>query len=305
MSAYKRHKIRIKKKLDFQAKSHSLEVLQKSFGFAMLVLGAFLVSSSSLFFLITSESRQATQELEQFSQEVECELPSAPTQLSAGSGPEVGEVTLSWQAAARARRYSLEYGTQWMSFNHVLDDIGNVSTYVVSGMDPKQANFFVIYAHNECGRSTIALNTEGVAGVAAYPGSKPVPKQSATEPSTPREPAPSPVALVPSTDVTETRSTPPPLTQEEFEAQIKSQPKDAELTGAVVSTPQPTPKMTSPQITQREVSSAPVEVSKLRQSPLVVLLPMLGLGVVFLIVGFLLVKYKQKSADLEYAMKQG
>jgi hypothetical protein len=81
-----------------------------------------------------------------------CAVPDFPDNPKAESGPNSGQVTLSWDKVS-ADYYSIAYGPSSLNYLWGAANVGNVSSYTVSGLNPGDPYYFIITAVNSCGSS--------------------------------------------------------------------------------------------------------------------------------------------------------
>lgn len=79
--------------------------------------------------------------------------PSTPTNLKAESGPNNGEVTLTWTKVYQANHYSLVFGPSSKNYVYGAADIGNVNNYVVKSLTPGKLYYFAIAGVGNCSSS--------------------------------------------------------------------------------------------------------------------------------------------------------
>ncbi|MEO8581240.1 MAG: fibronectin type III domain-containing protein [Patescibacteria group bacterium] len=94
---------------------------------------------------------------------------SAPVLLSAVSGAG-GQVTLNWTAVAGADHYAVNFGIQSGVYLYGNSNVGNVTTYVVSGLSPGNRYFFQVLGINGCAPGPRS-NENSTGGTLLPPGS--------------------------------------------------------------------------------------------------------------------------------------
>jgi len=93
--------------------------------------------------------------------------PSAPLGLTAVSG-EVGRVNLSWTppTTGTVTHYAIVYGTSSGVYLYGNYNVGNVTSYTVSGLTPGGAYYFLVSAVNDCAQGPDSNEAAGIAGSA-------------------------------------------------------------------------------------------------------------------------------------------
>jgi len=94
-----------------------------------------------------------------------CQTPEVPPNVKAETGPGSGQVTLSWTKVSGAKHYNITYGPSSLNYQWGAPDVGDVDSYVVSGLEPGKPYYFIVTAVNDCGSSGARQE------VAAYAGS--------------------------------------------------------------------------------------------------------------------------------------
>lgn len=79
--------------------------------------------------------------------------PGTPTNLLVSSGPDVGQVTLSWTKVSGATHYSLVFGPSSKNYQYGAANIGDTNQYVVKALTPGKLYFFAIAAVRGCASS--------------------------------------------------------------------------------------------------------------------------------------------------------
>jgi hypothetical protein len=78
-------------------------------------------------------------------------VPDAPVLLSATKSG--SEATLAWTAVDPVTHYNISYGLSSGNYQYGVDNTGNVTNYVVGGLDPNADYCFVVRAVNDCAPS--------------------------------------------------------------------------------------------------------------------------------------------------------
>ncbi|MFZ5365765.1 MAG: fibronectin type III domain-containing protein [Patescibacteria group bacterium] len=79
--------------------------------------------------------------------------PGTPTNLSAASGSDVGQVTLSWTKVSGATHYSLVFGPSSKNYKYGAANIGDTNQYIVKALTPGNLYYFAIAAVRNCASS--------------------------------------------------------------------------------------------------------------------------------------------------------
>ncbi len=108
--------------------------------------------------------------------EESCDLPSAPSEVKAVSGPGKNEVTLSWKKSDRADYYRLAYGMSSKKYQYGALNIGDTAIYTIRQLEDGRPYYFLLFAVNNCG--TVNAMYE----VMAYAGGVPVVVRITPEP---------------------------------------------------------------------------------------------------------------------------
>jgi hypothetical protein len=93
--------------------------------------------------------------------------PSTPTGLKAESGPNNGEITLTWTKVYQANHYSLVFGPGSKNYLYGAADIGNVNSYVVKSLTPGKLYYFAITGVGNCSSSGFSQEVSAKAKGAA------------------------------------------------------------------------------------------------------------------------------------------
>ncbi|MFH0863578.1 MAG: cohesin domain-containing protein [Candidatus Gottesmanbacteria bacterium] len=114
--------------------------------------------------------------------------PGTPTNLTATSGPNNGQVTLGWTKATNADYYSLAFGTASKKYDYGAVNIGNGNSYKVSGLAPNTLYYFAITAVHGCASSGFSqeasARAKGIAsGTTGTKKSTPVPSTPPYKPA--------------------------------------------------------------------------------------------------------------------------
>lgn len=97
----------------------------------------------------------------------QCGVPDVPSNPKAVSGPNPGQITLTWQKVGGGNYYGTSYGPASLDYKWGNNNVGDVDKYVVGNLTPGKPYYFIIFAMNSCGSSG-ALNE-----VAAYSAKNP------------------------------------------------------------------------------------------------------------------------------------
>lgn len=90
--------------------------------------------------------------------------PGAPQSLTAVTG-EIGEVSLSWlPPTGKVTHYSIFYGTNSGTYIYGNYNVGNVTSYTVSGLSSGVRYYFVVSAVNECAPGPYSNEASVLAG---------------------------------------------------------------------------------------------------------------------------------------------
>jgi hypothetical protein len=122
-------------------------------------------------------------------QYLSCPVPPIPPGPRAETGPNAGQVTLYWDKVAGADYYNITYGPSSLNYQWGAPNVGNVSQYTVSGLEPGFPYYFIISAVNSCGSSGARQE------VAAYAGGQ------VQSPEKGWQPSPAAYQIIPSPDV--------------------------------------------------------------------------------------------------------
>lgn len=95
-----------------------------------------------------------------------CQVPKVPENVKAVSGPGPGQVILSWDKVSGAKYYSLNYGPSSLNYLWGANNVGDVDSYVVSGLEPGKPYYFIVMANNDCGSSGALQEVAAYAGKA-------------------------------------------------------------------------------------------------------------------------------------------
>jgi len=96
--------------------------------------------------------------------------PETPTNLRAVSGPNIGEVKLTWTEVNEADYYNLVFGSRPGDYQYGAPNIGNTDQYIVKQLAPGQLYYFAIAAVNGCASS--GFSSEASARAKAPPRAK-------------------------------------------------------------------------------------------------------------------------------------
>ena len=97
-------------------------------------------------------------------------LPAVPTNLSAISGPNIGQVALSWSKVSGADHYGLVFGPGSGHYLYGATDIGKSGQYTVLGLNPGSRYYFAVTAINGCASSAFSQETSAIAKAAEIIG---------------------------------------------------------------------------------------------------------------------------------------
>lgn len=93
-----------------------------------------------------------------------CMVPGVPNNVKAVSGPDSGQITLSWDKSSNAKYYSISYGATSLNYTWGAANVGDVNTYVVRELEPGKPYYFLVMAHNDCGSSGALQEVAAYAG---------------------------------------------------------------------------------------------------------------------------------------------
>jgi len=96
-----------------------------------------------------------------------CQSPQVPANVKAESGPDPGQVTLSWDKADNAKYYNISYGPSSLNYQWGAPDVGDVDHFTVAGLNPGSPYYFIVTAVNDCGSSGALYEVAAYAGEAA------------------------------------------------------------------------------------------------------------------------------------------
>lgn len=93
-----------------------------------------------------------------------CDIPAIPDNIKAVSGPNTGEITLTWDKSERADYYRIAYGQSSKNYEYGALNIGNTDSYVVKNLSSGKNYYFILLAVNNCGTSGARYEVVAVAG---------------------------------------------------------------------------------------------------------------------------------------------
>ncbi len=79
--------------------------------------------------------------------------PETPTNLSAVSGSENGQMILTWTKTADADHYGLVFGSESRNYQYGAVNIGNTNQYLVEQLTPGELYYFAVFAVKGCAAS--------------------------------------------------------------------------------------------------------------------------------------------------------
>lgn len=93
-----------------------------------------------------------------------CPVPEVPSNIKAVTGPDPGQVSLSWNKVSGAKFYNIIYGPSSLNYLWGAANVGDVDTYIVSGLEQARPYYFTVAAVNDCGNSGVLHEVAADAG---------------------------------------------------------------------------------------------------------------------------------------------
>lgn len=116
--------------------------------------------------------------------------PSAPTNVTA-TAVSTSQIRLNWTAQSNVTHYSLVYGTAARQYSWGAPDVGNVSTFTVSGLAANTTYYFAVVSVNDCSSSGFSVEASARTQSPGYGGTQY--KLPTPTPRAGKTPSPSPV----------------------------------------------------------------------------------------------------------------
>jgi len=132
-----------------------------------LAQGSYLISEPET--PTTEPAPEPTSEPSQTPKPPSCSDPSpaTPTNLKAVSGPNIGEIKLTWTNSNQTDYYNLVFGPGPRNYQYGAPNIGNTNQYIVKQLTPGNLYYFAVTAVKGCASS--GLSTEASARAKTAP----------------------------------------------------------------------------------------------------------------------------------------
>jgi len=82
-----------------------------------------------------------------------CSRPPEPKNVKAVSGPQSGQIILTWDAVSSASYYTLTYGLTSKGYSFGASNLGTATSYTVGNLTPGRRYYFVLTTVNACDSS--------------------------------------------------------------------------------------------------------------------------------------------------------
>ncbi|MFC1711782.1 fibronectin type III domain-containing protein [Patescibacteria group bacterium] len=99
-----------------------------------------------------------------FTIDASCPTPAVPADVKAESGPDSGEVIVSWDKVDNADYYNIAYGQASLDYQWGSPNLGDVDEYTVTNLTPGGPYYFIVAAVNSCGSSGALQEVAAYAG---------------------------------------------------------------------------------------------------------------------------------------------